>query len=467
MLFGLLLCALAFLLVATSTRSSLVAFVVSIVVFVALSRSAKKTPLWTVAGVIVALSIAFYLSPTLVRRIDNAFSQDSSSSFARRLYFWEAGINAFKAAPLVGHGIGSFETVVLQYRSPEYWTVRSEDVVPHAHNELLETAVDLGGFGVVLYLAIGVMLVVAFVRTRARENPQERLMAIGLLSSLIAIVVDNVANMSLRVIPVGATAWLFMGILSAQPFRKEPDTSIPVRLPRVLAFLPLVGWIVFAVWYGKEEIGIYRSEAHIIKGILVAQKGNYSASVQEFQSAVVENPHNLHARSNLILALLKVGQASEARQSAEQLRTLCPRYPKVNLMEAAALIRLKNYKEAVESINRELALRTHPEAYDYKAAALRGLSDQPEELLALEGLLKACIRGQLPYAFELVASRAEELASTPDDNRHLRDIFEQLALLFPSNRDIGLALAEFHRRLGERDQAEQLLRRFSEDPPGR
>lgn len=467
LLFGLLLCALVFLLVATSTRSSLIAFVVSIAMFVVLTRRARKTSIWAAGAIVAALSIALYLSPTMVRRIDYAFSQDPSSSFARRLYFWQAGFDAFKAAPLVGHGIGSLETAVLQYRSPEYWIVKSEDVVPHAHNEFVETAVDLGGFGVVLYLAILVTVVAAAVKTRARENPQEKLMAVGLLCSLVAILVDNLANMSLRVVPVGATAWLLMGVLAAQPFRKEPDMSVAVHIPKLVALLPLLAWIAFAVWYTGEESRIYKSEAYLIKGIFEEQNGGFAASIPEFESSVTQNPHNLLARSNLILASLRIGHASEALQSSEQLRALSSRYPKVNLMEAAALIGMRQYKEALESINRELALRTHPEAYDYQAVAFRGLSDRAGELSALEGLLNACIKGQMPYAFELVAARTQELARTEQDNRHLKGIFEHLFSLFPSNRDIGLALAEFHRRLGEHDQAKQLLLRFTQDPPGR
>ncbi len=464
---GLLLCALAFLLIATATRSSIVAFVVSIAAFVPLSKRVKETRLWGITGVIVALGVAIYLSPTLMKRIDNSFSQDSSSSFARRLYFWQAGYNAFKAAPFFGHGIGSFEHVVLDYRSPEYWVAKSEDVVPHAHNELIETAVDLGGAGVITYLAILATVAVAGMKVRPKENAQDRLLAVGLLCSIFAILIDNLANMSLRVVPVGATAWLLMGILASQPYRKEPDLSVDIRVPKAVAFLLLCSWIAFAAWYGNLQLGIYRSEGHLISGILEEQKGDLPASITEFRSAVDQNPDNLLARSNLTLALLRMHRADQALQASEQLQTLSPRYPKLNLMQAAAFITLKRYNEAVQAIDRELALRNHPDAYYYQAVAFRSLSDTVGELSALEGLLRACIKGQLQYEFGPVAARVQQLVRKETDIRQLKDIFEHLLLLFPSNQAIAGTLAEFHRRLGEPGKAEQLLRQFPQGPGGR
>lgn len=464
---GLLLCALTFLLIATATRSSIVAFVVSIVAFAILTKRVKKISLWGIMAVLVVLGVAVYLSPTLIKRIDNAFSQDSSSSFARRLFFWQAGYDAFKAAPLFGHGIGSFETVVLEYRSPEYWVVKSEDIVPHAHNELIETAADLGGAGVVAYLAILATVAVAGLRTRPKENAQDRLLAIGLFCSLVAILVDNLANMSLRVVPVGATAWLLMGVLASQPFRKEPDVSVDMRAPRSIACLLLAIWIAFAVWYGNLQFGIYRSETHLIRGILEEQKGDLPATITEFRSAIGQNPHNLLAHSNLTLAFLRTGRADQALQTSEQLQTLSPRYPKSNLMGGAALISLRRYNEAVQAIDRELALRNHPDAYYYQAVAFRGLSDTLGELSALEGLLRACIKGQLQYEFGPVAARVQQLAKKETDNRQLKGIFEHLLLLFPSNQAVAGGLAEFCRRLGEPDRAEQLLHQFPQGAGGR
>ncbi|MEK9137831.1 MAG: O-antigen ligase family protein, partial [Bacteroidota bacterium] len=122
---GTLLGGFAFLLMATSTRGSLAAFVASLVLFGIMSRKQRSKPLIIAgAGVLLALAAALYLSPSLSQRIERVFGQETTSTLARRVYFWEAGYKAFRVAPLLGHGIGSYEVVMRDYRSPDYWIAK-------------------------------------------------------------------------------------------------------------------------------------------------------------------------------------------------------------------------------------------------------------------------------------------------------------------------------------------------------
>lgn len=444
-----LLCSLLFILVVTSTRSSIAALVVSVILLgILLRRTRKNMLIWTIVGLFGAAVVAVVVSPNLIGRIQASFSTDSSSSLARRLYFWEAGRDAFKAAPYFGHGLGSYETVMLEYRSPEYWIVKSEDIVPHAHNELIETAVELGGAGVILYLLILGTLVVAGVKAGPKENERDRLLRAGLLCSLVAIVIDNLTNMSLRVAPVGATAWLLMGVLASLPARQNTQIVTALHSPRWISGVPLIAWVVFAFWYGSQQWNAYRADGHIIKGMLAGQSNDVALSISEYQQAVTLDTHTLLARSNLALALLIEDRATEAIEATRELQALSPRYPKSNLVEAAALVSLHRYTEALQKIEFEITLRSHPDAYFYQALAYKGLSDSTGELSSLEHLLRACIKGHLPYMLDFASTRIRKIARK-EDERRFKYLYEQLSVSFPTDGNVAATLAELRSRFGE------------------
>jgi tetratricopeptide (TPR) repeat protein len=361
------------------------------------------------------------------------------------VYFWKGGYEAWKSAPYFGHGIGTFSEVILQYRSAEYWVVKSEDLVPHAHNELIETAVDLGGVGIIAYLAIVVTVFVSGLQTWPKQNQRDRLLRIGIFCSLLAILIDNLANVSLRVAPVGATAWLLMGVLASGP--NAPVRTTGVRMKKWFAVVPLGAWLLFATWFGSQQWKMYKADGHVLKGFVAGMSNQPGKAASEYQQAVAYDPHNLLARSDLTLTLLRLGRPEEALLSAEQLQGLSPRYPKASLMQAAALVSLKRYSEALRSIDKELELRNHPDAFFYQASAYRGLADSTKEISALKNVLLGSLKGHIAYQGMTISRRLRQLVRTEEDIKQFREIYVQLASMFPSDSTITSTLAEFELRL--------------------
>jgi O-antigen ligase len=442
-----LLCGLSLTLAATSTRSSIVAFVVSLVSFGILSRQTKRGAFMWGAAVILTAVAGVLLVPRLAGRIETAFKNDPTSSFARRTYFWKAGYDAFKAAPFFGHGIGSYEEVMLEHRSPEYWLAKSEDIVPHAHNELIETAVDLGGAGVAVYLAVLITVLAASWRNNPIEKKRDRQLRIGIICSLLAILIDNLTNLSLRVAPVGATAWLLLGLLASRNPAGGIVRTIEFQSPKWSTLIPLGAWIAFLFWFGEKQLGEYQSEKHAIKAFVAVQSRDFVNGIKEYQLAVSSHPRNLMALSNLTMTLLMVGRNEDALHSVEHLQEFSPQYPKSNLMHAVALVGLKRYPEALTCVDKELQLRTHPDAYLYQAAAYKGLGDSLREIGSFERLLLADIRGRVEYEPSFVSGRVLQIVRKEEDVRTFRKLYERLSLLFPSNRYITSALTELDFRL--------------------
>jgi O-antigen ligase len=438
--FSLLLAGLGFMLIVTSTRSSVAALMVSLIVFGLMSRHMhRKTIAWTIGTLLVVTAVVF-LSPRLVKRVEASFENDSTSSFARRVYFWKGGYGAFMAAPFFGHGIGTYGEVIQEYRSPEYWVVKSEDVVPHAHNEVIETAVDLGATGVIGYLMIVGTVFVTSLKAGPNQHRRDRIIRAGIFCSLLAILIDNLANISLRVAPVGATTWLLLGVLATGP--NAIVRIIEFRMQRWFVLLPLGGWALFVIWFGGQQLNVYKADGHVIKGFVAGFSKHLTEGINEYLKAVMLDPHNLLARSNLTLTLLEAGRFEEALQEAEQLQVLSPRYPKASLMQAAALVSLKRYTEALRPIAKELILRNHPDAYFYQASAYMGLSDTTREIAALEHLLLASIKGRIEYQLAIVSRRLIQITKKEEDIKRFKEIFTQLHSLFPSNSIVTSTIAE-------------------------
>jgi O-antigen ligase len=451
-LHGVLVISLVFLLGVSQSRSSYAAAAVSCVIPIALiARLNKRVLVLLLVTVISGAALAVVVAPNLGMRIREAFSFEPASSFARRLYFWGAGIDAFKAAPVMGHGPGSYEVVMREYRSPDYWTVKSEDVVPHAHNELVEIASDLGLSGLVVFLTI-IGLAFFVVRRMFRDGSTwHRLYAAGISCALLATLVDNMANVSLRQAPVAALAWLLLGVADSPVFLSPAILSKRIALPSLqrLGFLPIAGWCVIAWFMYGSFRRTAESDARMMAGVLAHVNGRTEKAVAEFRAALAIDPENLFVRSNLCLTLLKAGRFPELLAATQEIHRYSLLYPKSNLMQAIALYSLKKYPDALACIGKEITVRAHPEAFYVQALICQGLGDTQGERRALENSLMSCVRGRIAYQIESTAGRLLALASGRQDLEHLRDMLQEFARAVPeadiSNRslqDVNLRIAQ-------------------------
>lgn len=439
--FAILSAALASLLFAGGTRSSIAGFVASLALFFFSLGSKRKRTVWTAAlSLALLFAAALYLSPTLGKRILTSFEMDRTSSFARRLVFWEAGYKAFLDAPLLGHGLGSCERTIMQFRSPDYWTVGSEDIVSHAHNEPLELVMETGVVGLAAYLLVVVVVVRAALTRMRTEKGTDRLLRLGFLCGLVAVLIDNGASMSLRVTPIGPLAWMWMGIVAA-PRERNNSASAKQIAGAGKEVILLAAWLAFAVWYGRTEWDHFQADRHFFKGLIADKRKDHTTSLAEYNTASTLAPYNLNARIHLAYQYLITRQYSEALAASREVQTLCPYYPKANLIEAAACLSSGRSTEALAAAEREISLRNHPDVYSVEAVARKNLGDTIKERKALLRLLDAIIRGRLRYDLQPVAARSLQLARSPQERGELRETFERLHALFPDDAVVRQTLA--------------------------
>ena len=442
---SLLLGTIIFLLIATQTRSSIVGLLASLGAFILLAPDLRRRRLiLLIAALILAGMVieAFVIRPELGGRF--TMLGGGQSTLVRRIHFWEAGGNAFLAAPAGGHGIGSFERSVFAYRSPEYWIGGSEDVVPHAHNEIVEVAVEYGISGLLLLIATFALLVRQGIR--AARPARGGWIGAGIVCSLVAVATDNLANFSLRQAPVAPLVWLFMGLLLSGGLGTPPGkkSTLPLRLPAYVAALPVLIWLLCAVVYLREQLSVIASDVHLLRGVITV--GDPRAPLSDFEAAVFLDPLNPLARSQLTNAYLQAGRWDDALRSAGELQRLSPLYPKSFLMKADAQLGLGRYTGARESIERELKRRDHPEALMVQAALFRAMGDVPQERGAIIRLLTKDIEGMIAYGYRSACTRLVEISTTAQER-------EESIALFRSLQNMPLPDHDFFEAIIARSQA--------------
>jgi O-antigen ligase len=426
-------------LLATQTRSSILGWIVSMGVFVLLApRGNRMKQAVLIIGIILASAFAYstIIRPELGQQFFTKLDEGRGSTLARRISFWTTGKDAFAAAPIFGHGIGSYERSVLEYRSPEYWKVQSEDIVPHAHHEVIEIAVEYGSVGLLIFIATFAIVLQQGITIVRKTHGWECWIVAGITSSLVAIGVDNLANVSLRQAPIAALVWLLMGLLWSPVLALESkkNLSVQILLPKITAPVPVLVWILFAFLYVKNQAKEIESSIHLNRSLQYDDRYSQEA-IAECEAGVAEDPENLIARSYLIEKYANAEKWGEALRSASELQRFSPSYPKSSLVKAFALFHLGRYPEALESIGKELQKRSHPEAFLIQAVIYHGLHDEQGERIALINLLKKIIEAKSTFAYRAECIRLIELCRMDSEKKQMAALIDSLENIDPEGRD--------------------------------
>jgi O-antigen ligase len=175
---------------------------------------------WKRWAVVIALAavgpivLVFFTPTELIQRFGVLTSEQPTEG---RLPIWEDSLHLFAAYPLFGSGLNSFLPGLLRYQTSAVnlaWA--------NAHNDYLQLLAELGIVGflipAVLVSAIGIRATQA---AGWNENRETRLLALGCLGGLAAILIHSVADFNLRV-PANAMvlAWI-CGLSAALPAGTE------------------------------------------------------------------------------------------------------------------------------------------------------------------------------------------------------------------------------------------------------
>jgi putative inorganic carbon (HCO3(-)) transporter len=139
-------------------------------------------------------------------------SEAAYDSLSGRLELWDRALLMLRDLPFTGVGPGQFSLVLHRWYEP--LVLPPATYVPHAHNVLLQLALDLGVLGMAATLALGGTVVASAVR--AAHSPLRRLIAIGVSAGFVGFfaygMTDAIAIGARGALPIWALLGLGMAI---------------------------------------------------------------------------------------------------------------------------------------------------------------------------------------------------------------------------------------------------------------
>lgn len=185
------------------------------------------------ALVVILLLVIILIGPARMREFWEEPAQETVignlGSINFRIEVWQWAISAIRDFPLTGTGLGSFHVVV--HRLYPIAIPESYNKV-HAHNIFLQVALDTGIPGLISYLSIIGLAIVAGWRV-ARRSPEFRPLAIGLIASFVAFHVFGLLDALVPGSKPGLVLWMSLGMMAAMERISNPKQHARNRPAKV------------------------------------------------------------------------------------------------------------------------------------------------------------------------------------------------------------------------------------------
>ena len=281
----------------TFSRSSWLAALGSGLLFLLLlAWIRRRTRLFWRAALVVALLVGgvaalAYADPSGIVSYSpfeplHSMLRGKSAAARIRLLEWQAVSSLIAAQPLLGYGPDTFPLAFSRVYPPELAVYGGPDATgDHAHNLILDLAVDAGLVGAALYLAVIVVVVVRGLTVlRRTADPARQLLLAGLLSAVVAYLLQH--QLSFVTVTPAAFLWLYLGWIEALAPRPEP-------LPRPA--LPLPAWqLVTGGLLAAAALALIVvtnllpvvADLYAARGTALAQDSQWDASIRAYEKAL-------------------------------------------------------------------------------------------------------------------------------------------------------------------------------------
>lgn len=200
-------------LVLTQSRGAWAGLVVATLAFLLWHGKRTRALALAASGAIAAAAVV--LGPaSLLSLLISRGGTGIADSAAGRLELWSRAAAGIRDFPITGMGMNAFRRV-MPILYPTVLTSPDVDVA-HAHNHLLQAALDLGIPGLLAYLWIWVVAAVLLVRVyRHARDPLFRAMAAGLGAGLIAHFSFGMTDAIALGAKAGVLFWLALAMVAA------------------------------------------------------------------------------------------------------------------------------------------------------------------------------------------------------------------------------------------------------------
>jgi O-antigen ligase len=159
--------------------------------------------LWLLPMAILPLLVVFVSSSAMVMRLGETAAVEGLGREGR-FQLWAESWRLFRAYPLTGAGLGTFEHALYPFR-----TWMPMNAVDFAHNDFLQLLGELGAIGFVLAMTLAALVVAHAARVCRSLDSDRAWLGLGLLASVVAAGLHGLVDFNLY-IPANALAlaWL-------------------------------------------------------------------------------------------------------------------------------------------------------------------------------------------------------------------------------------------------------------------
>ena len=265
-------------------------------------------------------------SVSSINSIDNLDNSEKSISIDSRFHIWSSAINMIKDSPIIGTGLGSFAHNI----GNEGYSSLQVKGVQRAHNDVLETLVELGIFGL-----IGLILLLTSILTSIRKIYTTSSKEIGWIYCIVFVSLTGAFvnaqfsfpfQQAMPLVLIG----LFLGIIANQ----HDKSSSAIKIINfnfkklVLGFfcciflsisLIYVSWInVYNIWNDNNIKGQYNDLSFLdtpiyhsgILSLLSRTSAKYSRN-NDYKTSILIDNHIIKHWPNHIISLFRLGYSSQ------------------------------------------------------------------------------------------------------------------------------------------------------------
>ena len=199
----------AMCLIYTWARGAWLGFMFAAVLFMLMWN--RKAMGLIIAGIVaIPFSIPFLPESIVSRFTSIGDLSDTSTNY--RVFIWRGSMNLASDYALTGIGVGeqAFGRVY------PYYSFAGIETAPHAHNLFLQTFIEMGIFGFIVFLAVLIcMLQVGFSLAKNGDDKEIRLIGCGALAGVLAALLQGMTDYIWYNYRVFFIFWIVIGIVSA------------------------------------------------------------------------------------------------------------------------------------------------------------------------------------------------------------------------------------------------------------
>lgn len=418
--------------------------------------------LGAVLVILVGPRIPLRPSPYQQQRIASSFSTKDRSN-VQRLMMWRGALGIFKQHPILGSGLATYQFLIPQHMSHQFYLTGNTVMVEHAHNEVAEVAAEQGIVGLAAFIGLVVCFLASVLSLVRRPAPYWQFVAVGSLAAVIAFQIQNLAAVTMHRTACVIYLWLNMALVTAghriaaleagqEPRLTRWRIRVPKRISAALIGALIVGVVLTGVYGGR----VFLSEIALKQGERALQEGYWPSAEMSLRRALQLNRYSLGAYYKLAHLLNIMGRFPESLATYRALERLAPDYARIHFNLGVVLSNMGRAREALTEYRKAVALEDSPANHSALAQTYLRLGEPSEAVREAAAAVKRdpsdpALASQLAR-IQFRMGRPNEAEATlraalkPDSNRS--EPHFALGNLYLSVKRYAEAVTEFNRAAG-------------------